>query len=74
MIENRPNLIVGYELRDGNIVRQLDSAPVKSFRKDRIAKYGDYSRLRMKQTTFNKKCSESTLERFELIDLISNGA
>ncbi len=74
MIEDRPNLIIGYELRDGNVVRHLDSAPVKSFRKDRIAKYGDYSRLRMKQTTFNKKCNESTLQRLELIDLISSGA
>lgn len=74
MIEDRPNLIVGYELRDGNIVRHLTSAPIKSFRKDKIAKYGDYSRLRMNQATYNKKHNDTTLERLELIDLISAGA
>lgn len=31
------NLLTGYELREGNLAREVDDAPIKSYRKDRIA-------------------------------------
>ncbi len=73
IIEDRPSLLIGYELRDGRETRTLDVAPVKSFRKDRIAKYGDYDRLRRSLATYNKKATESTLKRLKLLELLTNG-
>lgn len=32
------DLVTGYELREGNIARTIDTAPIKSYRRDRIAK------------------------------------
>jgi len=37
VIESTPKLLVGYELREGSTVREFRNAPIKSFRKDRIA-------------------------------------
>ncbi len=31
------DLVTGYELREGNIARTIDTAPIKSYRRDRIA-------------------------------------
>lgn len=45
IIEDLPEIFVGYEIREGNVVRTAAKAPVKSYRKDKIAKEGDYSRL-----------------------------
>lgn len=37
IVKTTPTMIVGYELRDGNTVRTLKKAPIKSYRKDKIA-------------------------------------
>jgi hypothetical protein len=76
IIEESDELIVGYEFREGNTVRSTEEAMkcIKSYRKDRIAKWGDYSRLRMTTKTFFKNPKKSTLERFPIITMFSEGA
>jgi len=76
VIEDREDMIIGYEIRVGNTVRDVSEArdSVKSFRKDRIAKWGDYSRLRMSSKTFMKDPNESTLERLPIMTMFTEGA
>jgi hypothetical protein len=76
IIEERENLIIGYEIRSGNTVRTVPEAldSIKSFRKDEIAKWGDYKRLRMSSKTFMKDPNESTLERSAIMTMFTEGA
>lgn len=76
VIEDREDMIIGYEIRVGNTVRSVSEArdSVKSFRKDRIAKWGDYSRLRMSSKTFMKDPNETTLERLPIMTMFTEGA
>jgi hypothetical protein len=64
---------VGYELKAGHQVRSLkevrENCIVKTYRKDRIAKFGDYCRLRMNAKNFMKDPNQSTLERKSLSTL-----
>lgn len=62
--------ITGYEIREGETVRELENAPVKSYRKDRIPCYGDYWRLRR----YNKPGEKSTLRRCTVKNLERKGA
>lgn len=70
VVDDLPELLIGYELREGSVKRRFKDAPIKSYRKDRIAKYGDYSRLRQTKTTYNKKPGETTLVRKDLVELL----
>lgn len=76
IIEDRPDVIVGYEFRVGSTVRSRQEAmkTVRSYKKSRIAKWGDYSRLRMSSKTFLKDPEESTLERCSLLKMLREGA
>ena len=76
VIEETSETITGYEFRCGNEVRTREEAlqHVKSFRKDKIPKWGDYSRLRMSSKTFLKDPEKSTLERFGIVTMFSEGA
>lgn len=76
VIEETDTLIVGYEIREGNNVRSVDEAmrEIKSFRKDRIAKWGDYVRLRMSSKNFMKSPESSTLERSSILTMFTEGA
>ena len=76
VIEDRENLLVGYEIREGKTVRSGAEAiaSIKSYRKDRIAKWGDYSRLRMTSKTILKNPEVSTLEREPIVTLFTEGA
>lgn len=65
IISTNKNHITGYEVREGEIVRDLENAPVKTFRKDRIPNYGDYWRLRR----YNRPAEQSTLRRCSLKNL-----
>lgn len=69
-------MIVGYEFREGSTVRTMEEALhcVKSYRKDKIAKWGDYSRLRQTSATFLKDPEKTTLERFPIITMFTEGA
>ncbi len=61
VIENTRTIITGYELREGNIVRNLKNAPIKSYTKTKIA---DKTRDNI----------ETFLTRTDLLDLVENGA
>lgn len=76
VIEETENTITGYEFRCGNEVRTREQALecIKTFRKDRIPKWGDYSRLRMSSRTFLKDPQKSTLERYGIVTMFSEGA
>lgn len=74
IVDDLPDLIVGYEVREGNEVRNVKEAPIKSFRKDKIAKYGDRVRLRSSKNTKTKKVTDSTLQRFNIMSLLTLGA
>jgi len=76
VIEDRDNLIIGYEIRCGSTVRTVTEAldSVKSYRKSDIAKWGDYKRLRMSSKTFMKDPEETTLERLPIMTMFTEGA
>lgn len=76
LIEERENILVGYEVREGDTVRSIPEAlhHVKSYSKDKIAKWGDYSRLRMSSATFLKDPNQSTLERGSIMSMFTEGA
>ena len=69
IIEDLPEVLVGYEMREGNITRNMNRAPVKSYRKDQIARYSDYSRLPKPKG----KKTQSTLTRTNLMSVIAEG-
>lgn len=62
-----PTLITGYELREGKILRGFSQAPIRSYRKDRITRYGQYCRIK------KGKLRCTTLVRKPLADLIVAG-
>jgi len=72
--ETSADILVGYELREGKTVRQLSEAPVKSYRRNKIAKFGDYSRLRYSKLNKSKNLDDSTLVRTNLLNLLISGA
>ena len=78
IIQETDTKIVGYEFRCGNTVRTVSQAlqenAVKTYRKDKIAKWGDYSRLRMTSKTFLKDPEDTTLERLPILSMFHDGA
>jgi hypothetical protein len=74
VVDETPTVITGYEMRSGRNIRSFGEAKIRSYRKDLIAKYGDYSRLRRNRTNYSRLDSESTLTRTEMFDLVKNGA
>ena len=71
IIENTSKLIVGYELREGNDIRSVKNAPIKSYRKDRIAKT---RQLRLENPRRADSTEEvSTYQRETLISLLEYG-
>jgi hypothetical protein len=70
IISTDKNHITGYEIREGETIREVSEAPVKTFRKDRIPKWGDYWRLRR----YGKDAETSTLKRCSLRNLEKRGA
>jgi len=73
VIEENSTIITGYELREGNKTRNYTDNVIRSYRKDKIAKFGDYSRLRRNRRNYMKKNTESTLERFSFLNLLKKG-
>lgn len=70
--EDHPDFYRGYEIRAGNTVRTLEEAKttIRTYRKDRIAKYGDYSRLRKSKTTRNKNPNQTTLTPLSVLSVL----
>ena len=75
VIEENDDVLVGYELRVGRKVRTVNEAKqnIRSYSKDKIARYGDYSRLRRSSRTVLRDASESTLERLPLSTIFEQG-
>jgi len=65
--ESTRDYIKGYELRDGNIVRVASKAPVKTYKRSKIARGAN---LRKRQKA---PLNKSTLVRRPLLDLIESG-
>ena len=68
-----PKIMTGYEIREGLTTRSLKNAPIKSFRKDKIATIGQLDLRR--NTRKNAKANEldkTTLRRSNLLHLILN--
>lgn len=74
VVEETATVLTGYEVREGKSIREVRKAPIKSFRKDKIANFGDYSRLKMNKEDYQRLDSESTLVRSNLEELVRNGA
>ncbi len=57
VIETTSNHIRGYELREGSLVRELKKAPIKTYKKSKIAKKEDVT----------------TLKRLNLLEMLKSG-
>lgn len=76
VIHEDDNVITGYEFRCGREVRTVAEAKncIRSYRKDKIAKYGDYIRLRATRSTLMKDPNETTLSRESILTFLRRGA
>lgn len=73
--EMTDEMLTGYELREGRQVRAVAEAPLKSFRRDRIAKIQQLDRRRkLRRQTAPEEQSKTTLKRESLMDLLGHGA
>lgn len=76
IIEDRPDEFVGYELRSGRKVfsfhEVIEKKVVKTYKKAKIARFGDYCRLRLRKDAPNPL--QTTLRRYDLLDLMLKGA
>jgi hypothetical protein len=70
--ESDNSLIKGYELREGTVVRNLSGAPIKSYRRDKIAMIGQCGR-RLRKRLPKKQHTNSTLKRVELLEALMGG-
>jgi hypothetical protein len=70
IIEQTEDWIRGYELREGKTVRRVNKAPVKTFRKSRIAKGAS---LRQENPIRKLYPDRSTLVRKPLLDIVEVG-
>ena len=68
VVEETKEQIRGYELREGNVSRTISEVgkKIKSYRKDRIARWNDYSRLKVTAKAKRKNVTSTTLERFPI--------
>lgn len=74
IIENKPNYLIGYELREGAETRTLKNAPIKTYSKCKIAKIKELdSRRTLKAKASKKDLSKSTLSRLQLIEVVREG-
>ncbi len=71
VIESTKEYIRGYELREGRTVRTAAKAPVKTYRRDRIARGAS---LRVDSPIRKLYPQKSTLVRKTLLDVIESGA
>lgn len=74
LIDVNDDLITGYELREGNEVREFKKAPIKSYRKDRIAKVYQIDKRRvLRKTADEHRIARSTMVRQSLRELVRFG-
>jgi len=70
VVRTTPKLVIGYELREGRDVRNLKNAPIKSYRKDKIALA---RQLRPGNKLRSEDESASTYRRENLVEMLENG-
>lgn len=70
VIESTKKKITGYELREGNITRKLGKSPIKTYRRELIARGKN---LRLENPLRKKAANKSTLIRKKLINLLECG-
>ena len=71
VIESTKEYLRGYELREGRIVRTAGKAPIKTYRRERIARGAS---LRVDSPIRKLYPQKSTLVRKTLLDVIESGA
>ena len=71
--ESTKKYLKGYELREGATIRNLTNAPVKCYRRDKIAKVEQCGK-RLRKRTPTTQLRSSTLQRANLLDLLRNGS
>jgi hypothetical protein len=73
IVEETKDQFKGYEIREGRTTRSLTEIAnhIKSYRKDKIAKWGDYSRLRLAGKARKKSPNNTTLERYPIVAMFS---
>lgn len=71
VIRSTRTLIVGYELREGSERRPFSQAPIKSYRRNKIAGASPYQRRLHPSSRRNRP--GATLERAPLIDVVVKG-
>lgn len=72
VIDSSSKYITGYELREGATTRDFMDAPIKTFKKTRIATIGKCGQ-RMRARTPSANHSTTTLNRVSLLDLVQVG-
>lgn len=72
IVEITSDHVTGYELRAGSEVRPLNKAPIRTYRRDKIAKIEQCGR-RLRKRTPNKLHSNSTFSRASWAELVING-
>lgn len=70
--EVTPRYLKGYELREGDLTRPANNAPIKSFLRSKIALNKQCGR-RLKSRLSAKALRRSTLTRSSLLDAIAKG-
>ncbi len=72
IIESNEDYIKGYEVREGKTTRKVANAPIKSYKKNRIARFKNLRRE--KRLCINRKDIKiSTLRRTVLSDFLFTG-
>lgn len=66
IVENNKKQLTGYELREGNNVRNIDDAPVKTFLRSKIATRKQCRKESVVRRVCTKRLNESTLTRNSL--------
>lgn len=72
LIETTTTYIRGYELREGNKTRDFKSAPIKTYRKSKIATVKQLDKRTSLRST-KRNSSRSTLVRASIVDLLKSG-
>ncbi len=73
ILEITPKVITGYEIREGKTLRNFNKAKIKSYSRSKIAKFGDYSRLKMNKQFAKKPNKATTLTRLSYQELLQTG-
>lgn len=64
--EQSKETIKGYEVREGTLIRDIDDAPIKTFRLDKVAKT---NQLRKDNAAYDNR-AKSTYERLSLTEMV----